>query len=150
MVNPSFKAGKDGIDMFNAVAAKCFDGDPTCPALSAEGKGLLGIVLDDEVLSAPSINVASFDRDEIQISGSFDKDSAESLAVALRFGSLPIELAPQQAENVSATLGEGALQAGIISGPDRPAARRRSTWRSTTGSWRWWRVGGLCVAASAL
>ena len=88
---------------------------PVLP-LSAEGKGLLGIVLDDVVLSAPSINVASFDRDQIQISGEFDKESAESLAVALRFGSLPIELAPQQAENVSATLGEGALQAGIISG----------------------------------
>jgi preprotein translocase subunit SecD len=115
-VNPSFKAGKDGIDKFNAVAAKCFAADPTCPALSADGKGLLGIILDDVVLSAPSINVASFDRDQIQISGSFDKKSAESLAVALRFGSLPIELAPQQAENVSATLGEGALQAGIISG----------------------------------
>ena len=86
--------------------------------------GLLGIVLDDVVLSAPSINVASFDRDQIQISGSFDKESAESLAVALRFGSLPIELAPQQAENVSATLGEGALQAGIISGSDRAPARR--------------------------
>lgn len=115
-VNPSFKAGKDGIDKFNAVAAKCFAADPTCPALSVDGKGLLGIILDDVVLSAPSINVASFDRDQIQISGSFDKKSAESLAVALRFGSLPIELAPQQAENVSATLGEGALQAGIISG----------------------------------
>lgn len=115
-VNPSFKSGEDGIDKFNAVAAKCYAADPTCPALSAEGKGLLGIVLDDVVLSAPSINVASFNRDEIQISGDFDKDSAESLAVALRFGSLPIELAPQQAENVSATLGEGALQAGIISG----------------------------------
>ena len=115
-VNPSFKAGEDGIDKFNAVAATCFAADPTCPALSADGKGLLGIILDDVVLSAPSINVASFDRDQIQISGSFDKKSAESLAVALRFGSLPIELAPQQAENVSATLGEGALQAGIISG----------------------------------
>jgi preprotein translocase subunit SecD len=115
-VNPSFKGGKDGIDKFNAVAAKCFAADPTCPALSADGKGLLGIILDDIVLSAPSINVASFERDQIQISGDFDKESAESLAVALRFGSLPIELAPQQAENVSATLGEGALQAGIISG----------------------------------
>jgi preprotein translocase subunit SecD len=36
--------------------------------------------------------------------------------VALRFGSLPIELEPQQAETVSATLGKGALEAGIIAG----------------------------------
>jgi preprotein translocase subunit SecD len=73
-------------------------------------------VLDDEVLSAPSINVPSFSRDQIVISGDFDRESSEALAVALRFGSLPIELAPQQAENVSATLGQGALEAGIISG----------------------------------
>lgn len=115
-VNPSFKEGEDGIDLFNEVAARCYAGDTTCPALAEGGRGLLGIILDDEVLSAPSINVASFRRDEIQISGSFDRESAESLAVALRFGSLPIELAPQQAETVSATLGEGALRAGIISG----------------------------------
>lgn len=115
-VNPVLRGGEDGIDKFNEVAARCFNGDPTCPALSAEGRGLLGIVLDDEVLSAPSINVASFTRDQIQISGDFDRESSEALAVALRFGSLPIELAPQQAESISATLGQGALEAGIISG----------------------------------
>ncbi len=60
------------------------------------GAGQLGIILDDVVLSAPTINVASFDREQIQISGSFDQESAESLAVALRFGSLPIELAPSR------------------------------------------------------
>lgn len=115
-VNPVFKGGADGIDKFNEVAGRCHNADPTCPALSPEGRGLLGIVLDDEVLSAPSINVPSFSRDQIVISGDFDRDSSEALAVALRFGSLPIELAPQQAENVSATLGQGALEAGIISG----------------------------------
>ena len=36
--------------------------------------------------------------------------------MSLRFGSLPLELKAQQAETVSATLGEGALQAGIIAG----------------------------------
>jgi preprotein translocase subunit SecD len=60
--------------------------------------------------------VDSFDRDKIQISGSFNQESAENLASLLRYGALPIDLQPQQAENVSATLGEGALQAGIISG----------------------------------
>jgi preprotein translocase subunit SecD len=38
------------------------------------------------------------------------------VAVSLRYGSLPLSLQPQQAETVSATLGEGALQAGIIAG----------------------------------
>lgn len=116
-VNPSFKGGKDGIDKFNAIAAKCYAADQaTCPALSQSGKGLIAIVLDGQILSAPEIQQPSFDKNQIQISGSFDKESAESLAVALRFGSLPIELKPQQAETISATLGKGALEAGIISG----------------------------------
>jgi preprotein translocase subunit SecD len=114
-VNPVFKAGADGIDKFNEVAAKCFNGDPVCPA-SSGGKGRLAIVLDSQVLSAPSINEANFNRDQIQISGSFTEDEAKNLAVALRFGSLPIELQPQQAETVSATLGKDALQAGLIAG----------------------------------
>lgn len=114
-VNPVFRAGADGIDKFNAVASKCFSGATECPA-AAGGKGRLAIVLDSQVLSAPSINNASFTRDQVQISGSFTENEAKNLAVALRFGSLPIELQPQQAETVSATLGKDALQAGIVAG----------------------------------
>ena len=110
-----FRGGADGIDKFNEIAAQCFSGQPTCPAVGAE-QGQLAIVLDDVILSAPTIQQPSFSRDQISISGSFDQESADALAVALRFGSLPIELEPQQAETVSATLGKGALQAGIISG----------------------------------
>lgn len=115
LVNPTFRKGKDGIDKFNAAASKCFNGDTTCPA-TPPNKGRLAIVLDSQVLSAPSINEPSFSRDRIQISGSFTEKEAKSLAVALRFGSLPIELKPQQAETVSATLGKGALKAGILAG----------------------------------
>ena len=114
-VNPVFRKGAKGIDLFNKVAAQCYNGDPTCPAV-APNKGQLAIVLDSEVLSAPSINEPTFERDRIQISGDFTEAEAKSLAVALRFGSLPIELQPQQAETVSATLGKGALKAGIIAG----------------------------------
>ncbi len=114
-VNPVFRKGAKGIDLFNKVAAQCYNGDPTCPAV-APNKGQLAIVLDSEVLSAPSINEPTFERDRIQISGDFTEAEAKSLAVALRFGSLPIELQAQQAETVSATLGKGALKAGIIAG----------------------------------
>ncbi len=114
-VNPVFRPGPEGIDLFNAIAAKCNGGDPVCPS-SQSGPGRLAIVLDSEVLSAPAINEANFSRDQIQISGDFTEEEAKNLAVALRFGSLPIELAPQQAELVSATLGEDALRAGIIAG----------------------------------
>jgi preprotein translocase subunit SecD len=114
-VSPVFRGGPDGIDLFNAVAAACYGGAPECPA-QASGRGQLAIVLDGEVLSAPSINESSFSRDQIQISGSFTEEEAKNLAVGLRFGSLPIELRPQQAEVVSATLGQNALRAGILTG----------------------------------
>jgi len=111
VVRPTFKAGADGIDLFNAAAAKCYAGDPTiCPSKR------LAIVLDGQVISAPTIQTGSFQRDQIQITGSFDSQSANDLALALRYGSLPLTLEPQQVETVSATLGKGALTAGLIAG----------------------------------
>ncbi len=115
-VSPVFRGGADGIDKFNEIAAKCNSGAPECPSAASGQPGRLAIVLDSEVLSAPTINQPTFERDKISISGSFTESEAKNLAVALRFGSLPIELQAQQAETVSATLGADALQAGIIAG----------------------------------
>lgn len=109
-VRPVFKAGEKGIDLFNAAASKCYRADPVCPTRQ------LGIVLDGEVISAPSINAETFQRDQIQITGSFTEEEARNLALALRYGSLPLTLEPQQVQTVSATLGEGALRAGLIAG----------------------------------
>lgn len=121
IVNPVFKSGKDGIDLFNAAAAKCNAGATECPATTTNSDtggqiGALAVVLDGTVLSAPGIQASTFSRDQIRISGSFDEKSANDLALALRYGSLPIELEPQQVQTVSATLGTGALRAGLISG----------------------------------
>jgi preprotein translocase subunit SecD len=60
--------------------------------------------------------VPSFERDAIVISGSFDEDEAKDLAIALRFGALPIELEAQASRIVSSTLGEDALDAGVLAG----------------------------------
>ncbi len=110
VVNPIFKGGEDGIDKFNIVAAECNTGAPTCPSRQ------LAIVLDGIVISAPTINQPSFERDRIQITGNFDESSAKDLALVLRYGALPVELEPQQTQTVSATLGTDALHAGLIAG----------------------------------
>ena len=116
-VNPVFKGGDDGIGLFNAASATCFGGaNPECPAQPGGTNGQLAIVLDSEVVSAPEINAGSFDRDQIQISGSFGRDEADDLALQLRYGALPIELAPQSVDSISASLGNDALRAGIIAG----------------------------------
>lgn len=120
-VRPTFRAGKDGIDLFNAAAALCNSGAPECPAIrsdSTTGKsvGALAIVLDSVVLTAPSINESSFARNQITISGAFKEQEAKDVATALRYGSLPLTLEPQQVQTVSATIGKGALRAALIAG----------------------------------
>ncbi|MDH5289424.1 MAG: hypothetical protein OEY41_05445, partial [Acidimicrobiia bacterium] len=113
VVNPVFKSGANGIDLFNQAAQKCYasNPDPTiCPA------GRLAIVLDHEVVSAPSIREANFGRDQIVISGTFTEDDAKDLASVLRFGALPVELETQQVRTVSATIGTDVLRAGVIAG----------------------------------
>ncbi len=73
--------GPDGIDRFNALAQKCYDSTPECRDLG-NGKGQIAIVLDGDVISAPTINVPSFERDQIQV-GVFDAESAKALAEAI-------------------------------------------------------------------
>ena len=109
-VNPTFKGGSDGIGLFNAAAGQCFSKATTCPT------GQLAVVLDGKVISAPTINSASFQADQIQISGSFTEGTAKDLARQLKYGALPVEFEQQQAQIVSATLGRDALHAGLISG----------------------------------
>jgi preprotein translocase subunit SecD len=77
VIGPVFREGPDGIDRFNAAAAECFAKTAVCPT------GQLAIVIDGEVISAPSINEARFERDQIQISGTFDEASATALAAQI-------------------------------------------------------------------
>lgn len=100
----------DSIDEFNAIAAECFNGAPTCPTRQ------LAIVLDGRVVSAPSINAPAFNADEISISGDFTEGEAKDLALVLRYGSLPVELEAQQTQSISASIGQDALDAGVTAG----------------------------------
>ncbi len=81
---------------------------------------IIGIELDGVVQSAPITQPnqsawSSFDG-QVEISGNFTQASAESLAVALQFGSLPVPLTPIDTETVSPTLGKSALNAGLFAG----------------------------------
>ena len=137
------KSGETGIDAFNNMASLCVAKAPECPT------GRLAIELDGQVVSAPNVEVASFNRDEIQITGGFSKGEAGDLAVALRYGSLPIALELQTTQTVSATLGEDALDAGILAGLIGVGL----VTLLMVGYYRWFGVlaiGGLFVSAAAL
>ena len=76
---------------------------------------ILAITLDKRVISAPSINDAIPDG-QGQISGSFTPESANSLAVQLRYGSLPIPLKVVETRIIGPTLGEDSLRRSLIAG----------------------------------
>jgi preprotein translocase subunit SecD len=80
----------------------------------------VAIVLDGLVQSAPSIqpNDAAFTSfgGTAVISGSFTQDGAENLAKLIHYGALPVTLKRVNVENVSPTLGNDQLHAGILAG----------------------------------
>ena len=79
---------------------------------------VLAIVLDGRVLSTPVINAAI--NDNGVISGNFTQDEAESLAIRMRYGALPIPLKVVDVRTIGASLGQDSidrsLQAGIVGG----------------------------------
>ncbi|HXF60772.1 MAG TPA: protein translocase subunit SecD [Caldilineaceae bacterium] len=76
----------------------------------------LAIVLDGRVLSAPTINAAI--QDNGVITGLFTDEEAESLAVQMRYGALPVPLRVADIRTIGASLGqdsvESSLRAGIL------------------------------------
>ena len=70
---------------------------------------------DEELISNARINDAITNGQAI-IEGQFDQESAEKLANQIMSGTFGVTLSQQKVEPISATLGEGALQYGLIAG----------------------------------
>ena len=75
----------------------------------------LAIVLDKEVISVPVIKNQISDGQGV-IQGNFTNDSANALAIQLRYGSLPVPLKIVETRIVGPTLGEDSLQKSLIAG----------------------------------
>ena len=108
-VTVSLRGGANGEGVWNTLAAECFNGTATCPTRQ------LAIVLDGEVISAPTVQQPSF-TGSVEITGSFSEAEARNLARVLNSGSLPVKLVTQDVKTVSPTLGKDSLHAAIISG----------------------------------
>ena len=74
----------------------------------------MAIVLDGLVLSAPTINGAI--RDNGVITGQFTKAEADSLAVQMRYGSLPVPLKVVDFSTIGATLGQASVDSSVRAG----------------------------------
>lgn len=75
----------------------------------------LTIVLDKRVVSSPVINSEIPDGAGI-IQGNFTQESANTLAVQLRYGSLPIPLKVVETRIIGPTLGEDSLNRSLMAG----------------------------------
>ncbi len=73
----------------------------------------LGIVLDKTVISAPTVNEPITEGEGV-ISGAFTLESANNLAVQLRYGSLPIPLKVVETRTIGPSLGEDSLQKSLV------------------------------------
>ena len=73
------------------------------------------IVLDNQVVTAPVIQQA-ITGGSGQISGSFDAQSANDLAVLLRAGALPASLDVVEERSVNASLGADSIRGGVLAG----------------------------------
>ncbi len=75
----------------------------------------IGIYLDDQLISAPTVQSAITDGIAI-ITGNFTAESARDFATQLKSGALPVPVSLIQEQTVGATLGEDAISESIIGG----------------------------------
>ncbi len=106
---PSFQEGEPVVSFkFNSLGGKKF-GEVTKNNIGER----LAIVLDNEVISAPTIQSAIMGGSGI-ISGSFTVKSANDLALLLRSGALPAPLEVLEERTVGAGLGADSIREGIV------------------------------------
>jgi preprotein translocase subunit SecD len=121
--NSGLRVGQNGVVTNEWVVNIEFDGEGTqafrevttrLTSLPAP-QNQFAMVLDGLVISAPVSQVAIPDG-KAEISGSFTRDSAATLANQLNFGSLPLTFEVQSQEQISATLGSEQLEKGLLAG----------------------------------
>ena len=110
VVVAKLRSGAAGADVWNALSTKCFAGGADCPSKA------IAIILDGEVISAPTVQTPTFDNGSVQISGSFSETEAQDLARVLQFGAVPVKFETPTVQTVSASLGEDSLRAAVLSG----------------------------------
>lgn len=105
----SFQDGRAAVSFkFNNLGAKKF-GEVTRNNVGEQ----LAIVLDDEVISAPTIQSAITGGSGV-ITGNYSSESAQELALLLRSGALPAPLNILEERTVGAGLGADSIKAGVF------------------------------------
>ncbi|MEQ1701805.1 MAG: hypothetical protein ABMA25_16980 [Ilumatobacteraceae bacterium] len=83
VVYSPLRPGADGEDVWNALAAQCFERAATCPT------GQIAIVVDGVAISVATIQTPEFEG-SVQISGNYTEAEARDLARRINAGALRI------------------------------------------------------------
>jgi preprotein translocase subunit SecD len=95
---------------FNAEGAKKF-----ADITKRNVNKLVGIFLDEEILTAPVVQTEILDGTAI-ITGQFTVETAKSLAVSINSGALPVPIKLVQNETIGPSLGASDVQRSVIAG----------------------------------
>ena len=110
-VGASGAANQIGINFTLTTAGARIFGDHT----SSHVNQYLAIVLDKRVIYSPVIN-SPITSGRGTISGRFTVDTANTLAIQLRYGSLPVPLKVVQRKTIGPTLGEDSIRKSLVAG----------------------------------
>ena len=75
--------------------------------------GSFAIVVDNQIVSAPAVD-EKLDTNELQISGAFDLQAANNMAVVLRSGALPQNVTVLEERTIASALGEDYASAAAL------------------------------------
>ncbi|MGI5939566.1 MAG: protein translocase subunit SecD [Thermoleophilia bacterium] len=100
----------EGAKIFANLTAKLAD---TAQITSMDQR--LAIVLDGNVESAPRV-LEEIGGGNAEITGTFTQDEADSLALVLQTGALPVDLKVISQNTIGATLGKAALNQALVAG----------------------------------
>jgi preprotein translocase subunit SecD len=99
---------------FDGTGSKAFSKITSQLSQQQPPNNQFAIVLDNEVVSAPSVNQTLSGSAEIY--GSFTQESAQDLSNVLSYGSLPLTFDKSDVTKVSAAVGGEQLHGGLIAG----------------------------------
>jgi len=100
----SLKFDEEGTTLFYEGTKKAID--------NANKSGQIAIVLDRDIISAPYTEIVISDGEAI-VQGNFSYDDANSLAMLIRGGALPVQLAEVQTSVIGPTLGLDSFNSAI-------------------------------------
>lgn len=103
----------EGATAFEEATKKIVNNEITADSSTGMNANTIAIVLDNEVISNPSVSTV-ISGGKCQIERNFSQKDASDLAALIRGGALPVDLKEVQTSIVGPTLGMDSLNASVI------------------------------------